>query len=369
MEILKRAYKGFISRIPSILLLNVLMILLLLILFGVMGTASFSPYVKRLAGQILSVKEVFIFLVLFSIAGFTLEYFLRKHIQERFLLLDKKWNKIAAIAVPSLICFLLHLSFGFIGAVYGILCGLLLSVFYLWKKDWLTLSLWGMLWGFIIVPFSMATCVFVDGQVRNDFLFAYKKRHILKEKMYYQENWGWVDNIHYRPDHFSHLMKAINSADGSGEIELGDSWVTPLRISVRFSAKYKFTVPATEKEKWAMVTGMMLHFMRLNETVQEKSPWYHGNQLSAWQFDDMSSCLLCCLDRYPEEKLVEGKEIKSTDELLKIWEKTGEEIVGFKMKEDESWNLLEKAKRKQIRSLVEAQKVSWSVTQTFNSNE
>ena len=334
-----------------------------------MGTESFSPYVKSLAGQILSVKEVFIFLFLFSIIGFALEFLLRKQIQDRLLNLDKKWGTAASILVPALICVILHFSFGYVGLIYGILCGLIQSLFYLWKKDWLTFALWGMTWGFIIVPFSMATCVFVDGQVRNDFLFAYKKRHIIKQKMYYQENWGWVDDIHYRPDHYDHLMKAVNTAIDEGEVEIVEGWVTPLRIKVTFSAKYSFKVPETDLEKWAMVTGMMMHFMRHNETVQEKSPWYHGNQLSAWQFDDMSSALLCCLDRFPGDKPATGTEIKSIEQLLKIWDKTGEEIVGVKMKEDESWNLLEESKRRELRPLVESQKKNWEVVQAYNSNE
>jgi len=345
------------------------MIILLLVLFGILGTESFSPYVKSLAGQILSVKEVFIFLVIFSVVGFAIEFLLRKQIQDRILNLDKKWSIFASILIPALICVLLHFSFGFVGLIYGILCGIIQSSFYLWKKDWLTFSLWGMMWGFVIVPFSMATCVFVDGQVRNDFLFAYKKRHILKQKMYYQENWGWVDDVHYRPDHFEHFIEALNAAKGEGEVTIEDGWVTPLRIRVNFSVKYKFTVPDSEVEKWAMVTGMMLDYMRFNESVQEESPWYHGNQLSAWQFDDMSSSLLCCLDRFPGDKPVQGKVTRSTEELLKIWEKTGEGVVGLKMKEDESWNLLTDSKRGKLRALVEAQKKNWSVVQSFNSNK
>ena len=369
MEILKKACKGFLARLPAILLLNALMVALLLVLFGIFGTESFSPYVKSLAGQILSVKEVFIFLFIFSVFGFVLEFCLRKQIQDRLLKLENKWSLLASIVIPSLICVLLHYSFGFIGLVYGILCGLVQSSFYLWKKDWLTFSLWGLTWGFIIVPFSMATCVFVDGQVRNDFLFAYKKRHIIKQKMYYQENWGWVDDVHYRPDHFDHIMKAMETAKGEGEVTIKDGWVTPLRIRVDFSVKYKFTVPESDLEKWGMVTGMMLNYMRFNETVQEESPWYHGNQLSAWQFDDMSSSLLCCLDRFPGGKPVQGKVTRSTEELLKIWEKTGEEIVGIKMKEDESWALLQNERRSELKALVESQKKNWSVVQAFNSNK
>lgn len=369
MELLKKAYRGFVSRLPAIMILNGLMLFLLLVLFIVLGTESFSPYVKCLAGQILSVKEVFVFLALFSIAGFTLEFLLRKQIQDRLLNMAKKWSTLAAILVPALLCLLLHSTFGFIGLIYGILCGLVQSSFYLWKKDWLTFSLWGMFWGFIIVPFSMATCVFVDGQVRNDFLFAYKKRHIIKEKMYYQKNWGWVDHVHYRPDHFEHLMDALNKAEGKGAVEISEGWTTPLRIKVNFTVKYEFQVPNTPGEKWAMVTGMMLHFMRFNETVQEESPWYHGNQLSAWQFDDMSSALLCCLDRYPGGSPVTGDEVHDTKTLLEIWGKTGEAVVGVKMKEQESWALLEEGKRKELKALVEEQRKNWSVVETFNSND
>ncbi|MCM8528353.1 MAG: CPBP family glutamic-type intramembrane protease, partial [Lentisphaeraceae bacterium] len=172
MDIIKKAFQGFVKRLPFILLINTAMLVLLLLLFLIMGTESFSPYIKSLAGQILSVKDVFIFLSLFAVVGFTIELVLRKFIQERILTAEKKWSKAGAIAVPTLCCLLLHLYFGVTGLIYGLLCGLLLSVLFLMKKDWLTFALWGMCWGFIIVPFSMGTCVFVDGQVRNDFLFA-----------------------------------------------------------------------------------------------------------------------------------------------------------------------------------------------------
>ena len=369
MEILKKAFKGFVTRLPFILLLNLIMLLTLGVLLLICGPDFFSPYIKTLAGKILSVSDVLIFLTLFSVCGFTLEFLLRCQIQDRILGKEKSWSKAVAVVLPAVLFVLLQLNFGVVGVVYGLLCGVLLSLIYLRKQDWLTFSLWHMMWGFIIVPTSMALCVFMDGQIRNDFLFAYKKRHIIKEKMYYQENWGWVDTVHYRPDHYDHLMKAVNSAQETGEAEIVDGWITPLQIKVGFSAKYQFKKPETEIEKWALVTGMMMNFMRLNETVQEESPWYHGNQLSAWQFDDMSSCLLCCLDRFPGDKQVTGEETKNINQLLLKWEETGESIVGLKMKEDESWNLLEEGKRNKLRALVDAQAKNWSVVKTYNSNE
>lgn len=369
MEIFKRAYRGFISRLPSILIINVSMLLILAVLIAVLGEVSFSSYVKEMAMNILSVKEVIVYITILAIYGFVLELLLRKIIQDRLLSSDAKWIRALAVIIPVILYTLIHSRYGLTGVIYGLATGLFLSLYYLKRKDWLTFSLWHMCWGVVIVPLSMAICVFVDSQVRNDFLFSYKKKHILKEKMYYREAWGWVDKVHYRPDHFDHLMHALENSKEKGQVEIEDGWVTPLKISVRFSAKYEFTVPKTAREKWGIVTGMMLHFMRLNETVQEESPWYHGNQLSAWQFDDMSSALLCSLDRYPGEKVADGIEVKSTEKLLQIWEKTGEKIVGFKMKEDESWALLEDGKRIKLKALVEAQKKNWSVVKAFNSND
>ena len=250
MEILKRAYKGLISRLPSILLINLIMLFLLGALVLILGESSFSVYVKEMALNILSVKEVILYISLLAVYGFSLEFFFRKVIQDRFLKAEAKWVKSLAFILPILLYTLVHSRYGVTGVVYGVITGLFLTMFYLKKKDWLTFSLWHMCWGIIIVPLSMVICVFVDSQVRNDFLFSYKKKHIIKEKMYYQENWGWVDNVHYRPDHFEHLMKAVDSASGQGEVEINDGWVTPLKITVRFSVKYQFVSPETEKEKW-----------------------------------------------------------------------------------------------------------------------
>ena len=209
----------------------------------------------------------------------------------------------------------------------------------------------------------MAVCVFVKGQIRNDFLYSYKKRHIIKQNMYYLENWGWVDKIHYRPDHYKIVHEALMKADKIGTVRLEDGWVTPLQIPVHFSATYKFEKSSDELKNWAMTTGIMMHFMRLNETVQEDSPWYHGNQLSAWQFDDMSSCLLCCLDRLPEnETISRGLEKHKQDKLMELWEIEGENLVRQQVREQQSWDMLQSPKKEKLIKIVEEMKTCWQCT-------
>ena len=183
--------------------------------------------------------------------------------------------------------------------------------------------------------------------VRDELLFEYKKRHIAKELMYYREGWGWVDKIHYRQDHFKEVYEAIESDQGS--IHLADGWYTPLRMHVRFSVTYGFEKPATELQRWALATAITTHFMEQNERVQGGSPWYHGNQLSAWQFDDVSSGLLACLDLCPKIELrPAGQNVTDQLELQKTWQDTGMPLVGLKMDLDESWNLSSVAEAKKL---------------------
>ncbi|WDE97051.1 hypothetical protein PQO03_03660 [Lentisphaera profundi] len=191
--------------------------------------------------------------------------------------------------------------------------------------------------------------------VTDKMLFQYKKKHISKGLMYYKENWGWVDKIHYRPDHFNEILHALE--DNKTEVTLNDGWITPLRFPVTYKCTYTFTAAPTALEQWAQATAMSTHFMALNERVQEESPWYHGNQLSAWQFDDLSSGLLACLELCPDEKLrPQGKELKDTQEILKIWSREGQVQVKIKMDLDQSWAL---ANQPQARKVVE--KAPWQI--------
>jgi hypothetical protein len=174
--------------------------------------------------------------------------------------------------------------------------------------------------------------------VRDELLFEYKKRHIAKGLMYYRENWGWVDKIHYRQDHFKEVYETIES--GKKSIELRDGWNTPLRFPVRFSVFYEFEAPKDDLQKWALASAITCDFMEQNERVQAGSPWYHGNQLSAWQFDDVSSGLLACLDLCPKmEWRITGADITDALELQSLWAANGAGLVGLKMDLRESWNL------------------------------
>jgi hypothetical protein len=102
---------------------------------------------------------------------------------------------------------------------------------------------------------------------------------------------------------------------------------------------------------------MSLHFMALNERVQEESPWYHGNQLSAWQFDDLSSGLLACLEQSPKVNFhPNGKHIIERKKVLDIWQIEGREQILIKMDIEESWNLVH---NKEIRPLID--RAQWKI--------
>ena len=191
--------------------------------------------------------------------------------------------------------------------------------------------------------------------VTNQMLFEYKKKHIKKEMMYYKKDWGWVDKVHYRPDHFQEVLSAINSGDS--EITLHDGWITPLRIPVSYQCTYQFKAAETEIKRWAQAAAISLHFMELNERVQDESPWFHGNQLSAWQFDDLSSGFLACINQCPDPSLrANGEEIHDITQILTIWDRDGHQQVLKKMNREACWHMVNNDK---IKKLIE--QAQWSV--------
>jgi hypothetical protein len=193
-------------------------------------------------------------------------------------------------------------------------------------------------------------------------LYEYKKRHISKGKMYYKEGWGWVDKIHYRDDHFKEIYESIKA--GKKTIKLHDGWVTPLRFPVSFSVNYLIGEAKNEIEQWAIATAITTHFMEENERVQANSPWYHGNQLSAWQFDDVSSGLLACLELYPNKNLrPSGNEIKNQNDLQKLWKDQGSEWVEVKMTLEESWMLMDLSELK-----GQVEKAQWGIIEIKSSH-
>ena len=359
---MKRLLEFFKGHIQLYIWLNMGAILLTVSLLFILGQKTFSPYITYMAIHVLSLKDFLQYLVLLAIYGFAVEFFLRALIQEKILGLGETWLiKTLAVIVPVLLCLSIHWKFGAVGMVYGGILSLFLAIVYVLKKKWQVFAIWHVTWPLIVIPLSMIFCLFQDGSIREDFLYVYKKRHILKEKMFYREGWGWVDAVHYRPDHFEDISKALKNGDK--KVSISDGWTTPLKISVSFTCDYKISQSDDELENWAIITGIMLDFMRANETVQEESPWYHANQLSAWQFDDMSSALLCCLDRLPSNhKLKAGNTISDKDALLENWVSEGEKLIKLKVKEEESWMMLKGEQGRGLEDLVEKMKSNWSRT-------
>ena len=317
--------------LKAALLLNLLLAGWTLLLRLIFGAEAFSPYVREMAGSIMSVRDISIYLLSLSLYGFFLELLLRRVVQQKL----QRYGK-AALLAPVIIYMAIHLRYGWFGCLYAGGAGLLLTLWFERRNCWKELSLWHAQWGAVTVALCMLLCVIADGRIREDFLFAYKKRHLRKGLLYYRCDWGWVDKVHYRPDHFEEIHRALK--EGRKELTLGDSWVTPLRIPVSFSATYRLTPGTDAEQRWAQCCGIMLDFMELNETVQEQSPWYHGNQLSAWQFDDVSSALLCSLDHRPETlKSSAGKEIRELSELLQKWQQLGRREVGRKVDAAAAW--------------------------------
>ncbi len=268
-------FSTFFAKFRWVLFIQIVVILLFVCSGFLLGEEVFSPFSKFLAGKIFDVKFFLLFILTAVLAMCLFEFFVRQYIQHKLLIKETLQAKILSVILPAILFIALHLPFGKAGILYGGVIGLVLGVFYLYKNDWQILALWQTIWLLTLTPMLLFLCLVFDSQIRNDFLFAYKKKHIQKEMMYYRINWGWVDKIHYRQDHFDILLKSIEKVDESGEVTLEDGWRTPLGINVHYSEKFAFKKPANELDKWAMVSGIMLHFMTLNEQIGKFSlvPW------------------------------------------------------------------------------------------------
>ena len=171
------------------------------------------------------------------------------------------------------------------------------------------------------IVYGLAHTIVFEGKVRSIYLYQYKFKHIKIEKLYYRKAWGWVDKVHYRADHYREINHKIEeSKEGFVEVELFDAWRAPLGFPVKVYRKYRINRLEAQQDQWAVVAGIMMDFMEQSEQTQEDSPWYHGNQLSAWQFDDMSSNLLACLDEGGWQK---GESIYDIDQLNLMWAQEG----------------------------------------------
>lgn len=209
-----------------------------------------------------------------------------------------------------------------------------------------------------MIVYGLAHTIVFEGKVRSIYLYQYKFKHIKIGKLYYRKGWGWVDKVHYRDDHYEEIKHQLDHAeDDFVEIEIADGWWAPLGFRVDVYRKYKVDVQKAKEDQWAVITGIMMDFMELSEQIQEDSPWYHGNQLSAWQFDDMSSNLLACLDKSGREQ---GESIKEVAELNKLWGQEGLETVQKKIKLQDVWSFIKKNELT-VQSRVDEAKPAWEV--------
>ena len=117
------------------------------------------------------------------------------------------------------------------------------------------------------------------------------------------------------------------------------------------------------KESLETLSKVAESLMKENETVQEESPWYHGNQLSAWQFDDMSSALFCSLVHLPKGHEIDfGSAVTAEDKLMNLWQEQGEVLIRLKVREVESWQMLQDSKQSEYMNLVKKMKSNWRRT-------
>ena len=237
------------------------------------STKGFELFIGELTSHGVSKKRLATYLLALFLGLLAVELFCRKFVQQND---QGRFTKPAYIlcVVPYA---LYYGRFGLVMLPLALAFSLLLMVYYHKYKHFKTLFFWQYSIQVAVLPLCMLIAIFFDGQIREIFLFEYKKMHIERENLTYREGWGWVDKVHYRDDHYRYLKAQVDAAKPGERIVLSlhDAWHTPLKIYVQVKRSYDVDVPDTPELRWAVVAGIMLDFMTLSEQTQADSPWYH----------------------------------------------------------------------------------------------
>ena len=349
------------SRIKDYLVLSLAFVLFFShFVFWTYQGDSFDNYLSNLASH--SVSKKLLATYIFQLLGILLvqEIICRKVLQDKLPNASHK-QRWVAYTLASLPIVIWEARLGIGTLFYSIPLAFIYAFYYQRKKRFFSLLFLQYTFHLALIPYCMLHTVFTDGMVREIFLFEYKKMHIHKKNLYYREGWGWVDKIHYREDHFKELKHEFEKQKETAfSVEIKDGWRTPLKIRVDVYRKYEIDNVESELDQWAIITGVMMDFMELSEQTQENSPWYHGNQLSAWQFDDMSSNLLACLDKLPENKKMSFiNDQLDIPNLLKTWQKEGRFQIQKKTHYEDLW--IEHPELKEFKELIDRNRKNWKL--------
>ncbi len=321
-------HKDFVkASVWTVLVLDLVGLLAVALVRLTIGSRAFSTFCREVSRHtIWGARSALLFLTLMicivALMEFVLRFFVLKRFGEKHLL-------------PSIVFFLfayagMYRFFGWgISLIALMLGGASLVV---WWKNRLTwpFVIWHAQWIGLAVFTCVAGAVFVDGEARTQYLWAYKLRNIREGALHYREGWGWLDDSHSHKERFDLLKKELaQCAPGEDKtITIHEPFVTVTRSWKPVARSYRIHLdrPLNEREQWAVCAGISLHFSVESEKAQASVPKWMCSHMSAWQFDDLPSTLATCLKEAPVPH-PEPSEIRDRVVLEQKWRQEGDAMV------------------------------------------
>jgi len=262
------------------------------------GAGGMGPYLEAVGRAAIHPVDLVLYCGLIAAYSALLEAGLRVLIQEP---LARRAGRLAHLAGPAaaVAYAATHAVYHPAGVVYALVLGSGTAAAYAWLRDWRPLALWHVQWNALAIGGTLLLALWGPGDARDAALFAYKADRIEQGVLVYAPGWGWVDRTHLPHDQLDQATAWARGRPGD-RLVLDATLVDAL--GGRTPLAHTYALPATARDAhqaWSLACAVVLDFHHRHEQAQADRPWWTGNTLSAYQFDDLPSVLRACLDREP----------------------------------------------------------------------
>lgn len=289
-----------------------------------------APYYGAVARAALSPKTLLLYIGAITTYSVILEFCLRRLLQESIHTARAPWLRPLARPIAAFCYGVTHLLYHPLGMIYAMLLGFASADAYSKERDWKILALWHAQWNMLAVAGALFLAMLGPGDARDQLLYEYKKSRIEEGALSYVEGWGWRDRYH---NHDGYYEKAHHWAkDGArgdvltlrATVKSPTGWDTPVKRTYVLTS-----LPKTPMQRWATACTVVLDFAKTYEHAQEDAFFWTGATISAWQFDDLPSTVLTCIEVAEFNGTSEPRRVETFDRaaLLERWEREGVEAV------------------------------------------
>ena len=318
--------------IKRILLLDLIGLALVGAMWLVGGGADggLAPYFGAVARAALSPQALILYIVAITTYSIILEFCLRRVLQESIHTAKAPWLRPLARPIAAFCYGITHLLYHPLGMIYAMLLGFASADAYAKERDWKVLAFWHVQWNLLAVFGALFLALVTPGAARDQVLYEYKKSRIEDGALSYVEGWGWRDRYHNHEGMYeaAHEWAARGQEGEVLTIYARINGVTGQWAPVK--KRYVLTAaPKTPMQRWAAACTVVLDYAKTYEQVQEDTWWLLGANTSAWQFDDLPSTVLTCIEVAEFQGTSEPRRIETFDKqiLLERWEREGLELV------------------------------------------